>query len=423
MMSQHRGKRHRWTIPVMYSVFALIAGILLPRMETALLPGSVASMSPAAAMAIFTSIGSGMIALTGIVFSLAFVMIQFSATAYSPRLVMWIAGDPVIWHAIGVFTATFLYSLAATAWIDRTGSGAIPFFSTWLVIILLLASVAMFIALIDRISLLQVHRMLAFTGKQGWRVVDRMYPPLEAPISTPDPGEYQKVPVTQTLIYSGRPRAIQFIDVPALLALSPESGGIVEVMSAVGDTVVSGTPMIQIHGGNRSLSERLLRNTLELGEERTFEQDPKYAIRLLVDIAIKALSPAINDPATAVQALSYIQDLLLHLGQRRLEVGAFRNKEGALKLTLPLPAWEDFVMLAFDEIRFCGATSVQVMRRMKAMVSDLISALPQERHKPLMHFQQRLDKTIARSFTDSEEQQEASVEDRQGLGAPRKPIA
>lgn len=406
----------------MYALVAVIAGLILPRMESSLMPWSVASMSPSAAMAIFTSIGSGMIALTGIVFSLAFVMIQFSATAYSPRLVLWVAGDKVIWHAIGVFTATFLYSLAATAWIDRSGSGSVPFFSSWLVIALLLASVAMFIALIDRVSLLAVHRMLAFTGEQGWRVIENMYPSLETPVSTPDPEDYQKLPVTQTLIYSGRPRAIQSIDIPALLALSSNAGAIVEVVSAVGDTVVSGTPVLRVHGGKQMLSEQAWRDTLDLGEERTFDQDPKYAIRLLVDIAIKALSPAINDPTTAVQALSYIEDLLLQLGRRRLEIGAFRDNQGALRLVIPHPAWEDFVMLAFDEIRFCGATSIQVMRRMKAMVSDLIAALPQERHKPLIHYQERLDKTIARSFADSEEKQEASVEDRQGLGVPRKPV-
>lgn len=408
---------------MLYAMAAVLAGLVLPRLESALLPRSVASMSPSAAMAIFTSIGSGMIALTGIVFSLAFVMIQFSATAYSPRLVLWVAGDKVMWHAIGVFTATFLYSIAATAWIDRDGSGRVPFFSSWLVIALLLASVAMFIALIERIGLLQVHRMLAFAGEQGWSVVEKMYPPLETPISIPNPDDFQKLPVTQSLIYSGRPRAIQSIDIPALLTLASESGGIVEVVSAVGDTVVAATPMLLVHGGKQSISEQTWRDTFELGEERTFEQDPKYAIRLLVDIAIKALSPAINDPTTAVQALSHIEDLLLHLGRRRLELGAYRDNQGVLKLVVPYPAWEDFVILAFDEIRFCGATSVQVMRRMKAMVSDLIAALPQERHKPLRHYQERLDKTIARSFADSEEKQEASMEDRQGLGVPRRPVA
>ena len=95
-----------------------------------------------------------------------------------------------------------------------------------------------------------------------------------------------------------------------------------------------------------------------MGEERTFEQDPKYAIRLLVDIAIKALSPAINDPTTAVQALDQIEDLLLRLGRRRLEIGEFRDRDGQLRLVVPSPTWEDFLRLAFDEIRYCGARSV-----------------------------------------------------------------
>jgi len=173
-------------------------------------------------------------------------------------------------------------------------------------------------------------------------------------------------------------------------------------------------------GGRQQVEEEAWKKAFAMGEERTFEQDPKYAIRLLVDIAIRALSPAINDPTTAVQALDQIQDLLLRIGSRRLEIGAVRDSEGTLKLIISHPTWEDFLRLAFDEIRFCGATSVQTMRRMKALVSDLIHALPEERHEALRSHQERLDATIARSFADPEEQLEAAVEDRQGLGVPRR---
>jgi uncharacterized membrane protein len=157
-----------------------------------------------------------------------------------------------------------------------------------------------------------------------------------------------------------------------------------------------------------------------LGGERTFEQDPKYAIRLLVDIAIKALSPAINDPTTAVQALDQIEDLLLRLGQRHLEIGAFRDSNGKLRLVVPFPAWDDLLRLAFDEICSYGANSVQVMRRMNALVTDLTLAVPEERRPALEYWGARLKATIARSFTDSEERMEALKEDRQGLGVPRQ---
>jgi uncharacterized membrane protein len=159
---------------------------------------------------------------------------------------------------------------------------------------------------------------------------------------------------------------------------------------------------------------------VHLGGDRTFEQDPKYAIRLLVDIAIKALSPAINDPTTAVQALDQIEDLLLRLGRRRLEIGAFRDPEGNLRLLIVFPTWEDFLRLAFDEIRFYGAGSVQVMRRMRAALSELIAILPEERHHALRYWQQRLQSTIERSSGDTEDKLDASTEDRQGLGTSRQ---
>ena len=161
--------------------------------------------------------------------------------------------------------------------------------------------------------------------------------------------------------------------------------------------------MLHVFGGNQIVSEKRWKRAFATGLDRTFEQDPKYALRLLVDIAIKALSPAINDPTTAVQALDQIQDQLLRLGRRRLEIGASRDSHGTLRLVVPHPTWEDFLRLAFDEIRSCGATSVQVMRRMRALMSDLIAALPEERRPALEHQRERLDRAIALSFEDEEE--------------------
>jgi uncharacterized membrane protein len=107
--------------------------------------------------------------------------------------------------------------------------------------------------------------------------------------------------------------APQAFDQPALMSLGAQSGGIVEIISAIGDTLIEGTLVLRVLGGRQLLDNDAWKKTLEAGDERTFEQDPKYAIRLLVDIPIRALSPAINDPTTAVQALDQIQVLLLRL--------------------------------------------------------------------------------------------------------------
>jgi uncharacterized membrane protein len=386
--------------------------------EHRLFPDVVSTISASSAIAICSSIASGMIALTGIVFSLAFVMVQFSATAYSPRLVLWVARDPVVSHALGMFTATFLYALIELAWLDRGDSGRVPFLSTLMVVALLIASVGMFIALIERLGMLQVNRMLIFTGDRGRHAIEELYPSTEsaAASATADKPKLSELPVTQTLTHAGRPQVIQAIRVAELLTLATESGAVIEVAAAVGDTVLQKTPLVRVYSARQPVDEQRLKAAFEIGDERTFEQDPKYAIRLVVDIAIKALSPAINDPTTAVQALDQIEDLLIRLGHCHLDIGNYRDSQGALRLVVPFPTWDDFLRLSLDEIRFCGANSVQVMRRMNALVENLSEVLPAERHEALRYWAERLQGTVDRTFRDKDEKQDASVADRQGLG-------
>jgi uncharacterized membrane protein len=405
-----------WGIPLAYAVVTVCFGMIVPRIEHLYLPNLVSTMSAPAAMSICSSISSGMIALTGIVFSLAFVMVQFSSTAYSPRLVLWVARDPVVSHALGMFSATFLYALIVLAWVDRSATGKVPFISGWLVFGSLLASMGMFVALIERVGLLQVNRMLIFTGDHGREAIKQLYATLGEKSEPPKAEDFRHLPVAQTMNYSGRPQVIQTIRLTGLISAAKQADAVIEMASAVGDTVLEMAPLLRIRGGRQILDDSVWRQNIEIGEERTFEQDPKYAIRLIVDIAIKALSPAINDPTTAVQALDQIEDLLIRLGHRNLDIGKYHDDEGKLRLIVPFPSWEDFLLLALDEIRFCGANSIQVMRRMNALIKNLKDVLPADRHDALQHWAQRLQGTVQRSFADAEEKLDASVADRQGLG-------
>jgi len=407
-----------WIIPLTYAAGALIVGFTVPRLADNVLPGFVSTISISAAIGIYSAVASGMIALTGIVFSLTFVMVQFSATAYSPRLVLWIARDPIMSHALGVFTATFLYAIAALAWVDRSGSGRVPLAGTVFVTVLLVVSVLMFIILIDRVGMLQVSRMLTFTADQGRETIEDLYPPLDTPARQNSSG-VPRSPCFQTLLHRGRPSIIQRVDIPVFVELARRHTCTIELVGSVGDAALEATPLIRVLGPGTPIPADSLRSAIKFGGERTFEQDPKYAIRLLVDIAIKALSPAINDPTTAVQTLDQIEDLLIRLGRRRLEIGSFYDTGGNLRLLMKFPSWDDFLRLALDEIRFYGAGSIQVMRRMKAVVNELMAVLPDERYPSLRQWQERLQSTIERSFTDRLDQLDASHEDRQGLGIPQ----
>jgi len=408
-----------WFVPMLYASGALLVSFTVPRLANNLLPGFVSTVSLNAAIGFYSAIASGMIALTAIVFSLTFVMVQFSATAYSPRLVLWVSRDPVISHAIGVFTATFLYALAALVWVDRGGSGRVPLAGILVVGLLLIISVMMFIALIQRVGMLQVTRMLIFTGDQGRGVIENLYPPIDTPPSL-GPAELPAAPCSQTFQHHGHPRVVQAANISMLVDLASKSGCIIELLVTVGDTVLDTAPILRVYGTAPHLPEEVLRSAVELGSERTFEQDPKYAIRLLVDIAIKALSPAVNDPTTAVQALDQIEDLVVRLGRRRLEIGAFRDAQNNLRLLMRFPAWEDFLRLAFDEIRLYGATSMQVMRRMKALLNQSMRLLPQERLPALHHWQDRLQSTVDRTYSDAQDKLDASDEDPQGFGSSRR---
>jgi uncharacterized membrane protein len=401
---------------LLYAAGAVAIGLVLPRTEAAFFPGLVAPIGVGSATAILSAIASGTLPLTGLVFSLAFVLVQFSATAYSPRLVSWLAGSALMRHSLGIFTATFLYSLAALAWIDRDGTGKVPLLTVWFAIVLLLGSVVAFILLVERLTMLQISRVLSWAGDQGRAVIARSYRPLGHAEAGPESGKSEKLPEpAQVVVHVGGPAVIQQLDIARLLALAEAERAVISIVPAVGDTVVDGMPLLRVHE-SPPLDERRLRRLVRLGANRTFAQDPKYAIRILVDIAIKALSPAVNDPTTAVQALDQVEDLLLRLARADLSEGRVRDREGQLRLVFPVPSWEDFLVLAFDEIRYFGASSIQVMRRMRALLQNLAEHVPEGRRPALQRYLERVDKGIRRTFEDGDDQRDALEADRQGLG-------
>jgi uncharacterized membrane protein len=164
------------------------------------------------------------------------------------------------------------------------------------------------------------------------------------------------------------------------------------------------------------VNERVLRQCVAIGPERTIEQDPRFGFRILVDTATRALSPAINDPTTAVQSLDQLHNLLLDIGRRKLDEEEARDAEGRVRLVYRTPDWEDFVMLAVREIRQYGSGSIQVDRRLRAMFDHLMQTLPEARHPPLQKELRLLRSAVERGFPDLDDRARAGVGDYQGIG-------
>jgi uncharacterized membrane protein len=206
------------------------------------------------------------------------------------------------------------------------------------------------------------------------------------------------------------------VDLPRLVVEAKRANGVIEFAPRVGDFVGSEEPLFLLHGGAAAIDNGTLRACVIFGIERTMEQDPLFGVRILVDIAIKALSAAINDPTTAVLAIDQLQRVLRSAGWRNLRKGSVLDSSGKLRVILRAPDWDDFVHLAFAEIRFYGASNMQIARRLRAMIINLAKALPVERHAALRQEFELLDRTLEKLYVFPEDLALARIPDSQGLG-------
>jgi uncharacterized membrane protein len=212
------------------------------------------------------------------------------------------------------------------------------------------------------------------------------------------------------------------LDQRTLRSLAEEHDAVIDVVAAVGDHVPADGVLLEVYG-DREISERRLRSAIFTGDERTLLDDPAFAIRMLVDVAIKALSPAVNDPTTAVQVIDRIEDLLRYASSKHLSAGFATDSAGAIRVIVRTPTWDDLVELALVEIRAFGASQYQVTRRMFALFDSLLRDLPAKRHPQIINQRTLLALAIEAVMPESQ-RAEAFVPDRQGLGlASRRPTS
>lgn len=406
-----------------YILGSVALGLTLPHYEVEYLGALTQGLAAPSAIAFFSAISSGMLALTGIALAVAFLFLQLSASAYSIRLFAIFVSRPALFHTLGAFFATFTYALGALLWTDRRGSAAAPLFSTYLVGALLILSMLRFTMLIYSLRDLQIQRVLRAVGDRGRSAIRTVFPEAadakadgrgeDAPDTVPALGA-----VAQTLVHRGAPRSIAGVDVAALAEIARQASAVVVLGYGVGDTVIAPSVLMQVHGG--VAPEAALRAAVRLSSSRSLDEDPKYAIRLLVDIAVKALSASVNDPTTAVQALDQIEDLMRRLARHRIESRVGRDAAGAVRVLFPASTWEDCLSLAFDEIRQYGTTSIQVDRRLRTALYGLIAAAPTPaRRAAVRRCLDHLNRSLERTPFDDQDRASAHAVDWQGLGLSR----
>jgi uncharacterized membrane protein len=283
--------------------------------------------------------------------------------------------------------------------------------------ILGIVSVIAFLFLIDYAArLLRPVSIIWRIAQQGMKVIEDVYPnPIVDQTGTPQERE-TLAPPDRTVLHRGTSAIVIAVNLKALVAAAKRADGVIEVMPRVGDFVAVDEPLFRLRGGAAAIDDRILRGQIAFGRERTIEQDSTFAFRVIVDIAIKALSKAINDPTTAVLAIDQLHRLLRMVGKRHLHDENIFDIDGRLRGIFRTPNWEDFLQLAMSEIRLYGAENFQVARRLRAMMENLIETLPERRLPALRRELDLLDRALEKLNLFPEDLALARVPDSQGLG-------
>jgi uncharacterized membrane protein len=356
--SRFTRRRHRLRAglsQLLFIVAGLIAGIFVPKITVSPLvsSGKIVDL-------LFTA-GVTVISLVTVIYSLLFVVVQWVSGAFSMRLALF-RDDPIVWrafaYAIGLFV--FCFTAAFSIGTDEKVSVVVPV----LALVLVVGALAFMRVLQTRafVSMLLAPTLTAIT-ERGREILDGLYPAGDA--APPQPVELRSP--KRTVTWAGRPSVLQQLHLVPLVAAASAADSVVVLRQTVGATLLPGLPVADVHGGNPG--KDVVLRAVVTGPERSFNQDPLLAFRLLADIALRALSPAVNDPATAVEAIDSLEGLLSLIAARTEPAEQVTDDAGVVRIVLRLPRWEDFARGCLDDVIAAAAGSPMVLLRLRDLLA------------------------------------------------------
>jgi uncharacterized membrane protein len=409
-----------WVVPALGAILGVVGAAVLIAVDESMAVPEDWAYSSSTASTVLSAIVGAIAALTGFVVTVTVLVAQMASGSFSPRSMRLWYRDPVLKGSLALLIGTLAYSFSL---LRRIESEFVPDLGVTLAGAFLIVGLVVFTLFFNRfLHLLRPAAVASLVARAvrksleddeaGVRYVRDLHAgPLEG--MTEDP----------TLsVRSARAGAIQAVDLRGAAAWAREHDALLVMPYAVGAFIETGDPLFEVYGdpGPLKTAERHLRGLVALGLERTIEQDPAFALRVMVDVANKALSPGINDPTTAVQVLDYLGESLRVIGQRPPATAPLRPGAPVRGVVVPVRRWEDFLALGLTEIREFGATSIQVMRRMRAVLDKLEHDVRPENRDAVRAEIARLDATVAAGFAAAVDGDWAGIADGQGLGGPSR---
>lgn len=406
-------KASLWIVPL----FGLVLGVVLAECaisaDSADWPPSGWRYSATTASGVLSAIVGAMVALLGFVVTIGVLVVQQATGTLSPRYMRLWYRDRLQKAVLATFTGTFAFAFSLLRSIE---ANSVPDLGVTLAGVAVSVSLLLLLVYLNRFTHnLRPVAIADLVGRMGMSVFARGATAIRRAAPRRDASEPSGAPVTR--IRTARGGAIQAVDAAGLVAEAARHDCTFVVAHLIGDFVPPGAVLVEVHGGTSAPDPDRVTGLIALGIERTIEQDPAFALRVLVDIAIRALSPAVNDPTTAVQVLNHIESFLHMAGSAPLPGRyALADGHGRSRLVLVGRDWENYLQLAVSEIRDYGASSVQVCRRLRALLEGLRDTLPPARLPAVRIQLGLLQESVERVFTDPARRAVAQKADRQGLG-------
>jgi uncharacterized membrane protein len=407
-----------WEIPVACMAAALIAAPLV-RWIDAQTSWTLMGFGADGARNVIGALASSLLTFLVFVFSILLLAVQIASGQLTPRIISRLFENRATQWTIGAFVFAWVFSLAALGRVEER----VPQLLVALAVLLGVLCVGLFLRLVQRaVQSMRPVAVLTEIAHSTRRVIEVVYPERFSKYGGEHAG-LDLVPALarRTIRHRRRSAAVLALDLDGLVDIATRAGCAIEVVPQVGDFLAIDEDLFLLHGdGADAVAESDLLACVSLGPERTLEQDPLYGFRIIVDVAARALSPAINDPTTGVLAIDQLNHLLHLLGWRQLDTGVLRDAAGVVRVVYRTPDWEDFVAIAATEIRVYGASSPQIARRLQAMFDHLLRTVPPERGAALREQVALLERAVERTYADPEDRAFALRGDLQGVGSRQR---
>jgi uncharacterized membrane protein len=333
---------------------------------------------PQVAQVILATIAASIMTVVSIVFAILLMTLTLASMQFSPRIIVSFARDPVTQWTLGVFLGTFSYCMAALPAARSLPHPFAPVATVFGAMLLALACVAWLLLFIHHIShAISVSHIVDRIASETEAMIDEVMPLPRRKSHLPDGDDVQ--PSTwETPVLSDQSGYIRFVDIHRLVALAKASHVKVHVVRRVGQFVPASTPLLRVYKGSRLSPEGTAEflGAFDLGPSRTLQQDVEFGILQIVDIALKAISPAVNDPSTAINCVDHLSSILIRFASREPPAQFLYDPPGVVRVSIPWTNFEHLLDSAFEQIRMYSKADVAVSLRMLRALGDIAMSTP-----------------------------------------------